>query len=215
MASMNNESTHDDQVFDDPGEALRLIEREQGNVIRHVTPDPRLMYWPWGLTWLISFGLSFLRYGPDGKILVSMPEWIPLTALTALMIAAGIFTGVVGARSGRHISGPSSRQGAMYGFSWSVGFTCLAILFGRISDEVPESLQALLWGGGMVTLVGALYMAGGAIWNATDMFVLGAWISVVNLAGILCGPGWHALLVSVAGGGGMLAAGFIGWMRRR
>ncbi|MDI6100645.1 transporter [Actinoplanes sp. NEAU-A12] len=210
MASMDDEST-----LDDPGEALRLIEHEQVNVIRHVTPDPRLMYWPWGLTWLISFGLSFLRYGPDGRALVALPEWVPLTSLTALMIAAGIFTGVAGARSGRHISGPSSRQGVMYGISWSAGFSGLAILFGRVSDSIPDSLQALLWGGGMVTLVGALYMAGGAIWSAWDMFVLGAWISVVNAAGVLWGPGWHALVVSVAGGGGLLAAGLIGWMRRR
>src|SRR5687767_4451942 len=137
MASMENESTHDDQVFDDPGEALRLIERERGNVIRHVIPDPRLMYWPWGLTWLISFGLFFLRFGPDGQTLVAMPGWVPLTTMLALMMAAGIFTAVTSARSGRHISGPSNRQGAMYGFSWSVGFTGLAILFARVGDEVP------------------------------------------------------------------------------
>lgn len=208
-------STDDESTLDDPGEALRLIAHERGNVIRHVTPDPRLMYWPWGLTWLISFGLSFLRYGPDGRTLVAFPEWVPLTALTGLMIAAGIFTGVVGARSGRQISGPSNRQGAMYGISWSAGFAGLAIVFGQVSDSLPDPLLGLLWGGGMVALVGALYMAGAAIWNVWDMFVLGAWISIVNAAGVLWGPGWHALVVAVAGGGGLLTAGLIGWMRRR
>ena len=208
-------STDDESTLDDPGEALRLIEREQVNVIRHVTPDPRLMYWPWGFTWLIGFGLSFLRYGPGGRTLVALPEWLPLTAMLVLMMATGVFTAVTGARFGRHISGPSNRQGAMYGFAWSTGFAALALVFGRVGDSLPDPLVALLWGGGMVALVGALYMAGGAIWNETDMFLLGAWISVVNAGGVLLGPGWHALAVSVAGGGGMLVAGLIGWTRRR
>ncbi|GIE81284.1 hypothetical protein Aph02nite_72340 [Actinoplanes philippinensis] len=208
-------STDDESSFEDPGEALRLIEREQANTMRHVTPDPRLMYWPWGLTWLISFGLSFLRFGPDGKTFVDMPDWLPLLALTGLLIAAGIFTGIVGARASRHISGPSSRQGAAYGISWSAGFTSLAIIFGRVGEHVPDEMLGLLWGGGMVALVGVLYMAGSAIWDVRDMFVLGAWISVVNVIGVLWGPGWHALVLAVAGGGGLLAAGLIGWMRRR
>ncbi|KHD78619.1 transporter [Actinoplanes utahensis] len=202
-------------MFEDPREALRLIEREQVNTIREVTPDPRLMYWPWGLTWLISFGLSFLRYGPEGRVLVDFPEWVPLSAMTGLLIVAGIFTGIVGARSGRHISGPSSRQGAMYGVSWSVGFTGLAVVFGQVGESLPEHLAGLLWGGGMVALVGVLYMAGAAIWQLRDMFVLGAWISGVNVIGVLLGPGWHALLIAVAGGGGMLVAGFVGWWRLR
>jgi hypothetical protein len=208
-------STDDESTFEDPGEALRLIERERVNTIRHVTPDPRLMYWPWGLTWLISFGLSFLRFGPDGTTLVDMPGWLPLIALTGLLIAAGIFTGVVGARASRHITGPSSRQGAAYGISWSAGFTSLAIIFGRVSEHVPDQVLGLLWGGGMVALVGVLYMAGSAIWDVRDMFVLGAWISVVNVIGVLGGPGWHALVVAVAGGGGLLVAGLVGWTRRR
>ncbi|MEU4622408.1 transporter [Actinoplanes sp. NPDC023801] len=208
-------SKDDESTLDDPGAVLRLIEREQGNTMRHVIPDPRLMYWPWGLTWLISFGLSFLRFGPGGRTLVAMPTWVPLLALTGLMIAAGIFTGIVGARSGRDISGPSSRQGLMYGISWSAGFTSLAVIFGRVSEFVPQTSRGLLWGGGMVALVGVLYMAGSAIWDERDMFVLGAWISVVNVIGVLWGPGWHALVLAVAGGGGLLVAGLVGWLRRR
>ena len=208
-------SKDDESIFGDPGDALRLIERERGNTMRHVTPDPRLMYWPWGLTWLISFGLSFLRFGPDGRTLVAMPAWVPMTALTALLIAAGVFTGIVGARSGRDIAGRSSRQGLMYGISWTAGFTSLAVIFGRVSDSLPDPLLGLLWGGGMVALVGVLYMAGSAIWVERDMFVLGAWISVVNVIGVLWGPGWHALVLAVAGGGGLLVAGLVGWLRRR
>jgi hypothetical protein len=75
--------------------------------------------------------------------------------------------------------------------------------------------MGILWGGGMVALVGALYMAGAAIWTDRDMFVLGAWISGVNVVGVLLGPGWHSLLVAIAGGGGLLIAGLVGWWRLR
>ncbi|WP_328464382.1 transporter [Actinoplanes sp. NBC_00393] len=205
----------DEPSIEDPAEALRLIQREQANLERELTPDPRWMFWPWGVAWLVGSGLFFLRYGPGGRVLVDMPDWVPMVALIASIVIAGTITGVVGMRSGRQISGPGSRQGAMYGFAWSAGSTGLAIVIARVSDALPEHLVGLLWGGGMVTLVGTLYMAGGAIWNDRNMFVLGAWINGVNIVGVLIGPGWHALIVAVAGGGGLLVAGLVGWLRLR
>ncbi|BCJ43851.1 hypothetical protein GCM10010168_66540 [Actinoplanes ianthinogenes] len=210
MASIDDEST-----FDDPAEALRLIDRERANLERELTPDPRWMFWPWGITWLIGFGLFFLRWGPDERVLVALPDWLPITVLTLLLMAAGAITGVMGARSGRALSGPSSRQGRMFGFSWSAGFAGLALVFSQVSDVVPESRQGILWGGGLVALIGALYMAGAAVWDDRVTFVLGAWISGVNIVGVLIGPGWHALVVAVAGGGGLMIAGLIGWWHRR
>ena len=197
----------------DPAESLRLIAREQATTARRLTPDPRLLLWPWGLAWMIGFGVFFLRFGPDDRVLVDMPEYVPLTVLLGTMIVAGTITGIVGARAARQISGPSSRQGAMYGFTWSVAFIGMSTLFSRISDLLPVADANLLWAGAMVALTGALHMAGGAIWNDRMMFVLGLSISVVNVAGIIIGPGWHALIVAVLGGGGMLVAGLVSWLR--
>jgi hypothetical protein len=47
------------------------------------------------------------------------------------------------------------------------------------------------------------------------MFVLGVWITVLNIAGVLAGPGWHSLLIAVLGGGGMLGTGVVFWLRSR
>ncbi|MGW4940479.1 transporter [Actinoplanes sp. NPDC004185] len=197
----------------DPAESLRLIAREQATTARRLTPDPRLLLWPWGLAWLIGFGVFFLRFGPDERVLVDMPDWVPLTVLLGSMVVAGIITGIVGARAARQVSGPSSRQGAMYGFTWSVAFIGMATLFSRISNLLPVPEANLLWAGAMVALTGALHMAGGAIWNDRLLFVLGLSISVVNVIGIIIGAGWHALIVAVFGGGGMLLAGLISWLR--
>jgi hypothetical protein len=207
------DTTDDERPPADPAESLRLIARERAAASRRLTPDPRLLLWPWGFAWLIGFGLYFLRFGPDEHIYVDMPEFLPLTVLLTVMTLAGITTGIVGARAGRQTSGPSSRQGAMYGFTWSVSFTGMAVLLSRVSSLLPTPTANLLWAGAMVALLGALHMAGGALWNDRVLYVLGVSISVVNLLGIIIGPGWHALIVAVFGGGGMLVAGLVSWLR--
>jgi hypothetical protein len=207
-------NTPDDELPPaDPAESLRLIARERAATGRQLTPDPRLLLWPWGLAWLIGFGVYFLRFGPDGRVFVDLPEFLPLTVLLGLITVAGIVTGVAGARAGRQVSGPSSRQGAMYGFTWSVAFIGMAVLLSRVSDLLPVPSANLLWAGAMVALTGALHMAGGALWNDRTGYVLGVWISVVNVVGIILGTGWHALIVAVLGGGGMLVAGLVAWLR--
>ena len=197
----------------DPAESLRLIERERSETERSLTPDPRFLLWPWGLAWLIGFTLYFLRFGPDDRIFVDMPSWLPLTVLLSLILAAGVVTGVVGARAGRSITGPSSQQGLMYGITWSVAFAGVAVVLSRVSDLLPVAEANLLWAGTMVAITGALHMAGGAIWHDRSLFALGAWTSVVNVGGVLAGPGWHSLIVAVLGGGGMLVAGTLSWLK--
>lgn len=205
----------DDTPPVDPAESLRLIRQEQANLARTLTPDPRLMYWPWGIAWLIGFGAIFLRFAPGGRVFVDMPAWLPSTILLALLLAAGIITGIVGGRAGRQVAGPSSRQGLMYGLTWSIAFSGMSVVFSQFNDVLPDARQSLLWGGGMVALTGALHMAGGAMWHDRNLFVLGAWTSVVNIVGIVFGVGWHPLIVAVAAGGGMLVLGQVGWARLR
>ncbi|GAA0816265.1 transporter [Spirilliplanes yamanashiensis] len=198
-----------------PADPLAVIARERATAERGLTPDPRMFSWPWGVAWLVGFTLFFLRFGPDGRVFVDLPGWLPLTTLLGLMIAAGVVTGVAGARAGRHVSGPSSRQGALYGVSWSIGFAGMSVVLSQFTGLLSEAMSGLLWAGVMVGLTGVLHMAGGAAFDDRHLFVLGAGISVVNVAGVLAGPGWHSLVVAVAGGGGMLLAGLLGWLRWR
>jgi hypothetical protein len=57
-----------------------------------------------------------------------------------------------------------------------------------------------------VFITGILYMSGGAVWHDRGQFGFGVWLSVVNAGGVLAGPGWHSLAISLLGGGAMLAA---------
>jgi hypothetical protein len=205
--------SNDDLPPADPAESLRLIQHERAETERILTPDPRLLLWPWGVAWLIGFAVYFLRFGPDGRVFVDMPSWLPLLVLLGLILAAGVVTGVTGARAGRSVAGPSSQQGLRYGLTWALAFAGTSLVLSQVSDALPDGQLNLLWAGVMVALTGALHMAGGALFRDSTLFRLGAWISVINMVGVLIGPGWHSLIVAIGGGGGMLLAGTIGWLR--
>ena len=198
-----------------PEESLQLITRQQHHANRKLGGH-HLWYWtPWGVTWLISFGLFFLYYGLDGAPYVAMPQAVPLIVLFSLMLVAISWTAFIGIRSTRHIQGASSTQGMMFGFTWTFGFLTVIATGIYFKDFIPEDQIGLLWAGLSVGVTGMLYMAGAAIFNDRSMFGLGLWISVVNAIGITAGPGWHALLTATAGGGGMLLVGLVLHMHDR
>ncbi|GIH20538.1 transporter [Rugosimonospora africana] len=196
-------------------ESLKLIEAQRDAAVRSLRPDPRFIYWPWGLAWLVGFGLLFLRHGPHEQIRVSMPDTLPLATLFALMIIALLVSGVAGARANRQISGDSSVRGLRYGLSWLAGFAGNAVVCAHFSKLLPAPEVGLLWAATSVGLVGVLYLTGSAVWQSRDLFVLGIWLTISNIVGVLAGPGWHSLVISVAGGGGLLVAGFAEWLRWR
>jgi hypothetical protein len=199
-----------------PEESLRLIQAQRAAAVRSLSPDPRLIYWPWGVAWLVGFALLYLRHGPGDRITVPMPSWLPVLTLYVLMIIAFVVSGVAGAKANRDISGESSRRGLMYGLSWFAGFFGNAVICAHLSQGLlPETEVGLLWAATSVGLVGLLYMAGAAVWNSTDLFVLGLWLTVSNIAGVVAGAGWHSLVISIAGGGGLLVGGFLQWLNRR
>lgn len=199
----------------DPAEMLRLIETERSAAERSMRPNPLVMYVPWGVAWFVGFGLCFLREGPDGRVFVAMPSWLPLTALFVLMAVALVITAWVGVRAGRHVRGESSIRGMQYGLSWFAAFAAVAVIASRFSDSLPEPEVGLLWSALSVAAVAVMYMTGAAIWQTWDMFVLGAWMTVTNIAGVLAGPGWHYLVICLAGGGGLLVGGLVGWLHWR
>jgi hypothetical protein len=203
----------DDSPPTDPFETLRLIHEQQAEAARRLRPDLRLVYWPWGFAWLIGFALFFLRTGPDGRVFVDLPEWLPLTALFVLLATAGTISGIAGFRAYGQVAGDSARRGGWYGSAWFLGYAGMAVILARISDSLAPEQAALLWAASAVGLTGVLHMAGGAIFLDRNLYILGVWVTVINIAGVAAGVGWHSLIVALAGGGGMLLAGSLAWLR--
>jgi hypothetical protein len=196
-------------------ESLELIRRERAAVARTLELNPLLYYVPWGVAWLVGFGLLFLRFGPDGRVFVDLPRWLPLVSLFVLMALAMASTVLVSALRGRGVQGRSSWQGTAYGFTWFFGFAGIGTTMSHFAKLLPEPERGLLWACASVGLVGALYMAGAALWLSRDMFVFGAWLTVINIAGVSAGPGWHSLIISIGGGGGLCLLGVLLRLRDR
>lgn len=205
----------DDAPPASPAETLRLIEAGRAATARSMRPSPLLTYVPWGLAWSVGFGLLYLRFGPDGRVFVSMPDWLPLATLYALMVVAFVVSGRAGVQAGRHVRGESSIRGLQYGLSWFAAFAAVMVIASRYSDILPPVESGLLWASLSVGVVGVMYMAGAAVWQAWDMFVLGVWMTLANVGGVLAGPGWHSLVICLAGGGGLLVGGLVGWLHWR
>lgn len=203
------EQSHNDEDSLSPEETLRLINNQQHQTAR-IIRGPILAYWGvWGIVWLISFGVFFLQQGLNGTPYVQMPVTVPLILLFCLLAAAVIWTIAYSAHTGRHVKGKANTRNLMYGLTWAGSFACVSAVASRFSDRLPTDEQSVLWAGLSVGVTGALYMAGGAIWQEWSLFLMGIWLLVVDVVGISLGPGWHSLLISVAGGGGLLIGGII------
>lgn len=200
-----------------PEESLRLIRQQQSAVESLMQRSLLLYYLPWGLTWLIGFGMFVLRDGiGESGPYVSMPYGVPLAVLFILMGAALAITVVAGARESTRIGGDSTARGITYGLSWVLAFGTIMPIVAHFAELLARDERAMLFAAVPVGLTGTLYVAGAAVWRSRSMFVLGGWILVVNMAGVLAGTGWHSLVIAVAGGGGLILAGVaarLGWWR--
>jgi hypothetical protein len=196
-------------------EAHQLIAHERTAMARRTFTHPSIYYATWGVAWLVGFGLTFLQYGLDGRGIVAMPDLLPALTFAALLVAGAVVTIVVSTRSRGRIAGASSESGLMYGVAWGVAFAMVWVVAGRLSGSLPPEEVGLLWSALSTGVVGALYACGAAIWRDRPMFALGLWVSSVNVAGVLAGPGWHSLLMSVAAGGGLLVTGVVMQVRVR
>ena len=208
------------QEFDDrppssAEESLRLFAEERSRTRRQLTIDPMLLHLPWGITWLIGFGLLFLRYGPNDRVLVDLPEFLPLLVLFALIATATTITTVIGLAGTRQLAGRSSEQGMMYGLAWALGMVGAIAVAARLGPQLDQRYEMLLWSALITFTVGVLYLAGGVIWRDRPLFGFGAWLIVVNVAGLLPGPGWHSLVVALGAGVGFILFAIVSRLSKR
>jgi hypothetical protein len=190
------------------GESLALIERAQEEAQRGLGLNPALIYALWGAAYLVGFGAIFLTY----------PTAVPLRLSAAaagvvigvLFAAATVTSIVMGVRSGRGLRGPSRDAGAMYGWSWTLGFcTLAAVNIGVTRLGLPDDAVTLLWSGSSLLLIGVLYLAAGALFQDRFQYGLGLWMLVSSAGSVFAGVPGNFAVVSLAGGGGLLlAAGY-------
>jgi len=200
----------DDRPPTSPADSLRLIAEERATANRELIPDIRWLSWPWGIAWLIGFGLLFLRFGPNDRVFVDMPQWLPLAVLFTLLAVAAVITATINGRSSRQTVGRSKYQGMLFGLSWPIAFATTFTIAVRLSGKLPDDEVGLLWSALAVAVTGVLYLAGGMLWGGRSMYLVGVWLLAINAAGVIIGPGWHSLIIAVAGSAAMFVGGAVG-----
>ena len=185
------------------GESLALIESQQREVHRRRGVHVALFYGPWGAAYLLGFGSVFLTY--PSAVPLRLPAGVAAVIIGVLFPTAIVVSVVNGTRAGRGVRGPSRMVGAMYGWSWTLGFGAMyAVNIGVTRLGLPADAVTLLYSGSALVLVGVLYLAGGALWQDRFLYGLGVWMLVTGAGSVLAGVPGNFAVLSLAGGGGLL-----------
>lgn len=193
-------------------ELLALIEEERARAARALEPDAAVIYALWGVAWLLGFLAMWAGYSAA----IAFPRLVGGLVFAALIGTAVIVNVVHVIRRTAGLRGASQRSGAMYGWSWTLGFVALSLVMaGVMRSGLPVETLSLLWAVLPGLVVGVLYLAGGALWQDRTQYALGCWVLASCAAGSLAGyPGVY-LAMAFGGGGGFLLAALLLALRRR
>lgn len=187
-----------------PETSMELIERERREVGRRLGVNPGPVFALWGVAFLLGWGACYLAV-PQGPG-PFLPLWTAIVILVVLYAAAIALPVVLGVRAGRGVRGPSRRIGAMYGWSWALGFLALAVInSGLIRQGLSDETISLLWSGTALLVTGMMYLAGGMIWRDLVQYALGVWMLISAAGSVFAGMPGDFLVLALAGGGGFLA----------
>lgn len=201
-----------DDAPPDPREGLAIVAAQRRRV-RDSDVDPRVLFGAWGLGWLLAYGMLWWDSSGSPTGTATARGGI---AFGAILLVALVVTLVHVARAGRGLAGASQRTGAMYGSAWGIGFAGQGLIVGGIVNAgANPAVIAIVANSVACLVVGMMYMAGGALWRETAMYVIGAWMIAVAAAASLVGMPAGYLVMSLAGGGGMLVGAAISAVYRR
>lgn len=197
----------------DLAESLAIIQAQRSRVRDQVAPDPRVLFGAWGIAWSVGYLVLWAsaRAGSVGH-----PGRVAFIVFGVILSGALAATISHIARRTAGVRGASERAGAMYGWTWTIGFSAVVLtMIGLTRAGANWEVLALGWNALSALVVGVLYAAGAAMWEDWRMFLLGGWIAVVAGATTLFGVPGSYLLMSLAGGGGMLTAAVLAHVSRR
>ncbi|QHK18944.1 hypothetical protein GU243_03305 [Pseudarthrobacter psychrotolerans] len=193
-------------------EALDLADATQLDVQRALFPYASFLYLLWGTTYLLGYGVLYC----------STRGWLPvskesgLLAFFVLMVIAIICSTFVSIRANVGLRGTNAFQGKTYGWAWPLGGMVIGALSSAIANAVPDwNQRGMLINGVAILMVGLLYLAGGALWRAVPMVVLGVWFLAVDVLAIATGPENYLLVFMTLGVAGLYAAAVVEITRNR
>jgi hypothetical protein len=190
----------DDGPFD-AAASLRVIREAQERARAANEPDCRLLYGVWGVAWLGGY----LTLWTSARATGGQPEGWAFAVFGVLLLSAVVVTAVHSIRRTAGTRGVSARAGAVYGWSWFLGFVAQGAVVGGLAEAgASPEVMALAANGIACIVVGLLYLGGAIAFDDRGLLVLGVWILVVAAGATLAGLPGTFLIMALAGGGGFL-----------
>lgn len=186
-----------------PEEMLALLEDQQRSVAGHMGAFVPVIMLAWGIAWLGGF-----------LALLLLPLAAGVWVLVGLAVAAGIVSGVLGARSSRGVrTAPDAAfAGIVYGQAWWISIVGIVVIGqALVHNGMPEDLLRVFLPTLLVFSTGLLLFLGGALWRAVPMVVLGGWLALVGVIAPFTGTSTQYLVHALAGGGAFLAVAAWTW----
>ncbi|TWH25831.1 hypothetical protein [Isoptericola variabilis] len=125
----------------------------------------------WGVAWLGGY----LTLWTSARATGTQPEGPAFAVFGVLLLAAVVVTAVHSIRRTAGTRGVSARAGAIYGWSWFLGFAAQgAVVAGLAGAGASPETMALAANGIACIVVGLLYLGGAIAFDDRGLLVLGA-----------------------------------------
>ena len=189
----------------DPAAMYALLQNQQSSIAGEMGSFVPLMAGVWGVAWIIGFVALWLVEGLRPTFSLPLPVAV-MVFIAMMLIAAGVSTWA-GIRSNRglKVSAESQFTGTVYGVTWSVGSTALAVFgAGLFYNGMSGELANFFYPSAYVFFVGIMYLLAGAIWHEIACVWAGAAIVAVAVIAPFIPFPLHYLFFAVAGGGTFL-----------
>lgn len=184
-------------------EALEIVADQRERTRRAMHVDTRVLYGAWGLAWLIGYGSLWWAIRRGGTDFPAPWAWVVFATLLA---AALVLTLVYGLRAVAGIRGGSRTASLLYDWAWFIlffgGMGGTGFIMGRADIDPLTSL--MIYNTVVTLIVGAMYLAGGALLGQTPLYAIGLWTVIIGFAAALVGLPAGFLVMALGGGGGML-----------
>lgn len=202
----------DDDAPPDPRAGLAIV-AAQARRVRDSDVDERVLFGVWGLAWLVGYGVQWWTATTSPTRTSTGRGGLVFAAVAAVAL---VVTLVHVVRATHGLAGTSRQVGMMYGWAWSIGFVGQGLVVaGVVAAGASPVVIAIVANGAACLVVGLLHMAGGALWQEVSLYLVGAWMSATAGAASLVPMPDGYLVMSLAGGGGMLVATVLAALRRR
>lgn len=183
-----------------PEGQLDLIKRTLIQARRQVVPAPAgPVYKAWGFAWMFAFLAAAVLTRS------ALPDSLrPLLIGVILALSLGLATIATWyySRTPRGISSPLNSR---IGMAWGSAFA-LAILAVAVTGEFAAGERTAFF---FAYTVAVLYLAFGAMFFDNLQMGMGLWLGIANTVALALGPGAYSLVMALAGGGGLVVAGFL------